>query len=123
MVGSGTPPGAISCMRRLPCEATRMVTWMEPSRSGFFGSVVTVPVQVPARPFKASNATDPFDGGRFASDRCATSFAKVGALDVSAIASVTVISLMRLSGSEWSVIRSVSPSANPARSGRDAGAR
>src|SRR5438552_3546721 len=57
MVGSGIPPGAISCTRRLPPEATLIVTWMGPSRSGSGGSVVTAPVHVPARPFKAPNET------------------------------------------------------------------
>src|SRR5436309_4637674 len=57
MVGSGIPPGAISCTRRFPREATLIVTWMDPSRSGLGGSVVTAPVHVPARPFKAPNET------------------------------------------------------------------
>src|SRR5690242_8484212 len=52
MVGSGTPPGAISCSRRLPRDATRIVTRIGPSISGLCGSVVTAPLQVPARPFK-----------------------------------------------------------------------
>src|SRR5262245_20283938 len=56
MVGSGTPPGAISCSRTLPRAATRIVTWIAPSISGLCGSVVTEPVHVPARPFSRSNA-------------------------------------------------------------------
>src|ERR1700730_18469571 len=65
MVGSGTPPGAISCTKTFPREATRIVTWMAPSISGLRGSVVTRPVHVPASLFNAPNeicASDVVEG-------------------------------------------------------------
>src|SRR5215467_11432575 len=67
MVGSGTPPGAISCTRRFPREAIRIVAWMGPSISGLGGSVVTEPVHVPARLFKAANETSASDFAGIAS--------------------------------------------------------
>src|SRR6267378_5197046 len=61
MVGSGIPPGAISCTRRFPPEATLIVAWIGPSSSDLCGSVVTAPVHVPARLLKTPNEIWAFD--------------------------------------------------------------